>query len=168
MFHIAQHQAEHGSGPTPDQHLRCIAVPLKAARHWLISPNPKVSIGTLAGRAVSTGYIQIGIRGRHHLAHRLAWLVTHGAWPTQQIDHINRDAADNRICNLRDVSPSANQRNKNKQATGVCFHKKTGKWMAQIVLPVKRKKYLGLYETREKARAAFEAARSQEELRMLG
>ena len=45
------------------------------------------------------------------MAHRLAWLYVHGAWPEKQLDHINRDKDDNRINNLREVDNKQNQEN---------------------------------------------------------
>lgn len=51
--------------------------------------------------------------GKHKLlSHRLAWLLFNGEWPEGEIDHINGDAADNRIKNLRDCRDSnINRRN---------------------------------------------------------
>lgn len=45
--------------------------------------------GEVAGAAHSKGYLYITIRGVPYLAHRLAWYVTHGSFPRQQIDHRN-------------------------------------------------------------------------------
>ena len=67
--------------------------------------------GLEAGTAKS-GYIRINFKGNIVCAHRLAWVLHYGAWPVGVIDHINRDRADNRIVNLRDVTPTENARNK--------------------------------------------------------
>jgi hypothetical protein len=58
--------------------------------------------GEIAGSVHSTGYVRIGIDGGKYTAHRLAWLYVHGVWPSDQIDHINRNRSDNRIANLRE------------------------------------------------------------------
>jgi len=44
------------------------------------------------------------------LAHRLAWYLYYGVMPRYEIDHINGDKGDNRIENLREVTPSQNIR----------------------------------------------------------
>lgn len=91
----------------------------------------------------TTGYVLIDVCGKTYAAHRLAWLYVHGEWPKQSIDHINRDRADNRLGNLRDVSTSQNMRNvglrrsNTSGVTGVYWHKPTGNW---LVLAIKEKK----------------------------
>ncbi|WBK39668.1 hypothetical protein [Xanthomonas phage L522] len=72
--------------------------------------------GSVAGSVNSRGYIQVGVHGRLYQAHRLAWLLHHGAWPSQQIDHIDRDRTNNRIDNLRECSNSENQQNVGKRS----------------------------------------------------
>ena len=43
--------------------------------------------------------------------HKIVWAWHHGRFPTMQIDHVNGNGFDNRIENLREVSPSENMRN---------------------------------------------------------
>lgn len=57
------------------------------------------------------GYLILKIKTKQFKAHRIAWFLYYGTYPTQEIDHINRDRADNRISNLRLVSRSQNVRN---------------------------------------------------------
>ena len=68
--------------------------------------------GKACGRQSVDGYIYIVIKGCSYKAHRLAWFYVHGSWPIFVIDHINRDRADNRIVNLRDVPQSINAQNR--------------------------------------------------------
>lgn len=70
--------------------------------------------GEEAGSIRTIGYRAIMIDGVSHYAHRLAWLYVHGEWPKRHIDHLNGNRADNRIANLRDVSPSENYHNTTK------------------------------------------------------
>lgn len=57
------------------------------------------------------GYVDIRLLGMKYSAHRLAWFYMHGKWPVGEIDHINREHADNRISNLRDVPHMVNMTN---------------------------------------------------------
>src|SRR5271168_2033834 len=52
----------------------------------------------------SCGYVFIPINTLLFVAHRFAWLFTHGHMPTGEVDHINGIRDDNRIVNLRDCS----------------------------------------------------------------
>lgn len=57
------------------------------------------------------GYRLIHLNYKKYLAHRLAWFYVHGEWPEHEIDHINRDRADNRISNLRLATRTLNSWN---------------------------------------------------------
>lgn len=97
-------------------------------------------IGVQAGWTGSYGYRRIALSGTDYQAHRLAWLYVYGKPPNGQIDHINHDTSDNRISNLRDVSPKNNQRNRtigrnnSSGVIGVCWRKSRNKWRALVMV----------------------------------
>ena len=96
-------------------------------------------------------------------AHRVAWALHHGAYPSGQIDHINGVRTDNRISNLRDITHAENAMNKamsplnTSGVNGVYYHAQTGKWCAQISA-FGKKIGLGLFESKENAVIARKAA----------
>lgn len=101
------------------------------------------------------GYARITIKRRSYLAHRLAWAVYYGEWPTEQIDHINRNRADNRIANLRLATQAQNTQNtplykNNKSGAKGVYRHAWGKWEAYISVNRKRL-YLGVYSTFDEA-----------------
>ena len=74
----------------------------------------RIKAGTVAGSLKSkNGYIEIHLKGKAYKAHRVAWLLHYGSWPSEQVDHINRNRSDNRAANLRACSASDNMFNKN-------------------------------------------------------
>lgn len=94
-------------------------------------------------------------------AHIAAWAIFHGVWPTGIVDHCNRNAADNRIENLRLASPAENARNRRAHRgsasglKGVAPH--CDAWKAVITVDG-RFHYLGLFATKEAAAAAYDRA----------
>jgi hypothetical protein len=133
---------------------------------WLVSRRYVVKAGDEAGCVKSAGYRYIQIDGKAYRSHRLAWLITHGCWPSLVIDHMNGNKDDNRIANLRDVTKQQNACNNNLQRQrtssrfpGVSLRKKTGKWGAYLTRDNKTKA-LGVFDTEEEAHAAFIAART--------
>lgn len=71
------------------------------------------------GRIPSGGYVSIVHLGKGYKAHRLAWLLSFGEWPRDEMDHINGQRDDNRLCNLRAVSHKSNQANQKHHRTGL-------------------------------------------------
>lgn len=119
--------------------------------------------GRVAGHSHSSGYIELALDGVKYYAHRLAWFYTHGEWPPEDIDHIDRDRGNNRVSNLRLATRSQNLRNtvvrpySKTGVKGVKFCKKIGKYVATITL-LGQAKYLGLFDDKESAGAAYREA----------
>lgn len=131
---------------------------------WLVDRPGGKRAGMEAGsKNAPRGYRSVGIDGKLYLAHRLAWLLTHGVWPADEIDHINRDGLDNRLRNLRQAIHGENVLNKSMRSdntsgvSGVSQHKRTGKWQAQIAFSG-RLHYLGLFKDFASAVAVRKAA----------
>ena len=118
--------------------------------------------GDVAGKPHPCGYVLIGIKGRHYLAHRLAWFYVYGEWPVE-IDHINLIKNDNRIGNLRTATRTQNNMNRlsSKHSTSGCkgasLDRRDGKYDARIRMNGKTY-YLGRFSDPEDATKAYHAA----------
>lgn len=122
----------------------------------------RVKQGTMAPKGGVIGSIQHGYRkctvDREQIKlHRLAWFMTHGVWPSGQIDHIDGDKLNNRIANLRDVSMSVNMQNRysvkrkdNDMPYGVTLNPK-GRFVANI--------RVGVFDTAKEAEEAYMTAK---------
>lgn len=103
-----------------------------------IDNSGKAKIGDSVGYHSKDGYLSIGVNGKKYLAHRLVWMYIYGEFPKEQIDHINRNKSDNRICNLREATHAQNQQNRNvlnsnkSGVSGVSFSIDTNKWVASV------------------------------------
>lgn len=96
-----------------------------------------------------------------HAEHRLAFLYMTGAWPADQVDHINMVRDDNRWANLRQADQSLNQRNRRKSRgeTGVLGAFRNGRrFMARIHYDG-HQHYLGNFATAEEAGKAYQDAK---------
>jgi hypothetical protein len=118
---------------------------------WRVSRGSRAAAGSTAGSvSKQLGYVMVRFAGRLYYVHRLIWLHQTGDWP-DQIDHIDRDRANNRWINLRNVSDAGNKqnlpmpRNNTSGVTGVYWHAQRGKWAASIHA-FGRKHSLGLFD----------------------
>jgi hypothetical protein len=113
----------------------------------------------------NTGYHHSAIFKKKILAHRAAWAITYGYWPST-IDHINGDRSDNRIENLREVTASENARNRAMQSNntsgkmGVSWSKSKRKWSSYIKIN-KVKRHLGYFDNFNDAALARKRAEAQ-------
>lgn len=151
--------------------------------HELLSYDEKTGLFTwrnrrgkmLAGSSAGTfchGYMKIKIDKQQIGSHRLAWLYVHGVWPKGDIDHINRNTADNRIANLREASKAENQQNilsarrhSKSGLLGAYRHSQCDRWISEIRVDGK-KIFIGCFDTAEEAHAAY--IRKKRELHPFG
>lgn len=135
--------------------------PAHGAFTWRVNRSRTAKANAPAGGKTDSGYIRIIVCGKSYAAHRLAWLYVHGVWPTSEIDHINRNKADNRIANLRQVTRSENCQNKDlSKLPGITWHKATSKWQARIKINQKLI-HLGVFEDINEAKNARKQAELQ-------
>jgi hypothetical protein len=124
--------------------------------------------GKVAGCVMKDGYRAINIGGRMVYAHRLAWLMSHGALSSSiQIDHRDGDRDNNSLANLREASAAENAQNRrahkdNKSGLqGVSMRK--GRYIAQIMAHGKHA-VLGYCSTAEEAHTLYLEAKAARHL----
>lgn len=151
--------------------VECPGVPLTAERvRTLFDYNPETGVltrklptrKTKVGEAIACGHRGVvAIDGHHYRAYRLIWLHVYGRWPERQIDHINNDPSDNRLCNLREATGTQNNGNQSMSrrnttgVKGVYRADQPGRFYAQVTLDGKTRN-LGTYGNIEDAARAYE------------
>ncbi len=104
------------------------------------------------------GYLHARVNGEMTFAHHL---VVGKPGPGFEVDHINRDPADNRRANLRIVPISYNHANSRRRSDnrtgykGVCFDRSKGRYMAYTHRNSKII-FIGRFHTAEKAALAYD------------
>lgn len=115
-------------------------------------------IGNVAGTPHGP-HIRIQIDGKIRYAQRLVWLYVYGYSPTGMIDHINGDGTDNRLKNLRVVTPAENAQNRRRaqssNSTGLLgVSRCEGKFRSLIQINGKSK-HLGVFDDPLEAHSVY-------------
>jgi hypothetical protein len=121
--------------------------------------------GKKAGYTRDDGYVCLMVDRRRYRSSRLAVFYMTGEWPSEEVDHIDRDKSNNRWANLRVASRSDNQANNpayanNKIGVKGVYPFKSSKrnpYTAQIRHGGKTY-HLGVFATIEDASRAYVAA----------
>ncbi len=134
--------------------------PVTGVLTWKIKTSSKSRIE--AGDVVKG--VQVMIHGVFFYTYRICFVVHHGRAIREGflIDHFNGNHLDNRIENIREVTPAQNSMNCRVQASkksglpkGVSLDR--GRFSVRIYLN-KRRQFLGLFDTPEEASAVYQEA----------
>jgi hypothetical protein len=108
------------------------------------------------------GYCHVSFNGRMIRYHNIIWILSTGKDipPGLAIDHINGNRLDSRMENMRLVTDRGNLQNmeihRKGQLVGAVFHKRIGKYQANIYIG--KQIHLGLFETEQEAHKAYKIA----------
>lgn len=117
--------------------------------------NKKYVRGSVSNRNT---YIQIRWNGKRTKTNygRAVYAWCTGAWPTNTIDHINRNSKDNRVNKLRDATYLEQAQNR-KSFKGGASQTDNGNWRARVTVDGKRIT-LGTFLSKAEAQAAYQTA----------
>lgn len=127
---------------------------------WRIRAAHRRFPGEPAGSPSKDGRIRIRIDGTLYYGYRLAWFYMTGAWPANNVDHINGDQTDDRWENLRDVTQAINLQNQRRAPK----HSRTGRLgvhatpdgrFTSEIKAGKTRLRLGTHDTPDAAEAAY-------------
>lgn len=137
--------------------------PETGALSYRSPPSNFLQPGAKAGSVNRLGWCVVMVQRKALKVHRVAWALHCGIWPTQPIDHINGNRADNRIANLRLATPKLNAQNKRRATKankcgvlGACMEGKT--FRARIKVDG-RNLTIGRFNTAEEAHVAYVEAK---------
>ena len=132
--------------------------------YWKVGGNGRRP-GKKTGCLGSGGYLQVRIKYKLYLVHRLVWIM-HGKEPAPIIDHINGNKLDNRLENLRAVTQSQNSMNRKQRSDntsgikGVRWSKHKQKWIGTVGINYKSYS-VGEFNNKEDAAIAVAVLREK-------
>ena len=134
---------------------KCIPLPPFAELKEKIAYDPEVGFlpEQKTYRNTRDRHHNISFAGRTWPGQRIAWLLGTGEDPGNfYVDHIDGDPENNKISNLRLVTPSQNRMNRRKRPRG--WNLVNGRYRASIYVKGTREE-LGAFDTPEEAHAAY-------------
>jgi len=110
--------------------------------------------GSRAGRTTNTGHRQVSIQGKLYPVSHVVWYLNKGFWPTQMLDHVDRNPNNNSLENLRECNHKLNGANRTKGNCGYkglqFYPEKKNPWRVTV-----GNKYVGYFKTEAEAKAAY-------------
>jgi hypothetical protein len=126
---------------------------------WKVSRG-RVHAGDEAGAIIPNGRKYVQVDGKKHLVHRVIWFLHNGDCP-EFLDHIDGNPLNNKIENLRPATKQQNAMNRKTRSdssTGIKgIYPKNNRFAASICISGVNK-YLGTFNTKELAQAAYAQA----------
>ena len=117
--------------------------------------------GWFKGNKGIRNYRSLWIDKRRYLAHVIAYVIVVGRWPIHEVDHRDRDQANNKWINLRHATRHQNAKNRTvgkNNKTGVRGVTTFGDRFRASIVTNKRYIHLGLYDLIEDAAQVRRAA----------
>lgn len=137
--------------------------PITGSIKWKVTLSNRGVAGSEAGQLHKTyNYRMIRVDKRMYRAHRVAWALHHGVWPSDTLDHINGIRTDNRLCNLREATMAEQAQNRKRHPRNGLpgAHRNRNRWAAHIQVNYKQI-HLGSFDTAEEAHACYLAAKTK-------
>jgi hypothetical protein len=112
------------------------------------------------------GYVYVSFNGKKYFAHKIIMYFEHGIDTEDEIDHINGNKSDNRLCNLRFATKSqnsmntSNRKNNKSGVKGVHFNTHHKIWDCRIMVN-KKVIHLGYYKNFNDAVQARKSAENK-------
>jgi hypothetical protein len=130
---------------------------------WRVSLGGKGRAGERVGTVGVRGHRVTHIDGRAYRTARLCWMHVTGEMPKQLVDHKNTVRDDDRWDNLRQATHVQNARNTSAKSPasglkGAYRENGRARWFSSIRIEPGKNLYLGSFDTKEEAHAAYAAA----------